>query len=70
MTYTVTLTDTLTPQPAGRPGPRYSSPPHDHQAALILAQLLLGLNAPPVGPSPWTRAVAGGQRTVHVHGPL
>jgi hypothetical protein len=50
---------------AGYAGNCYMGPPQRISDARELVRIVLG--APPAGPGPWRRAIAGGQRMVALH---
>lgn len=67
--YVVAVRERIHADLAGHGCRDYTSPPQPRHQALALAQLLLGATTPPSTPEGtgrWTRAVAGGQRTVTV----
>jgi hypothetical protein len=63
--YVVSVHDTVEPELAEHTGAAYTSPRQSAEQALALLALLLGA-APPIanGRVRWTRAIAGGQRTI------
>jgi hypothetical protein len=67
VSYIVQLEERRSTQLTGRPGLSYQSPPHALEHAHQLASALL--DCPPEqihGEGPWSRAIAGGERTVTI----
>ena len=63
--YVVDLRDDVNAELAGHAGCAYVSPPQPREQALALVAVLLGSAVvPPDNRDTWTRAVAGGQRTI------
>jgi hypothetical protein len=63
--YTVSVRDAVNTELAEHTGRAYVSPPQAREQALALVALLVGGSAvAPTGDGRWTRAIAGGQRTI------
>jgi hypothetical protein len=63
--YTVSVRDAVNTELAEHEGGAYVSPPQAREQALALVALLVGGSvAAPTGSGTWTRAIAGGQRTI------
>jgi hypothetical protein len=63
--YAVHVCDAVDRSLTGHDGCAYVSPPQPREQALMLVALLLGsAAAPAAGVHGWTRAVAGGRRTI------
>jgi hypothetical protein len=61
----VDVRDRVNAELGGHTGCAYTSPPQPREQALVLVAALLGCAvAPPAAHDTWTRAVAGGQRTI------
>jgi len=62
--FLVVVGDRFSPGLTGRTDRAYASPAQSRDDALALAALLLDAGDPLEGEGPWTRALAGGRRTV------
>jgi hypothetical protein len=62
--YVVRVHDRVDAEIAGHRGASYASPPQPRDDALALIALLVGATTAANGAAVWTRAIAGGQRTI------
>jgi hypothetical protein len=62
----VEVAERFSPGLTGRTDRDYASPSQPRERALVLAALLVDAAGPLDGDGPWTRAIAGGRRTVRL----